>query len=219
LLVAELKQIAGERGISAIEVKEDRLMLMRQGDYLTVGGKFPRLTKPDARRQTARNPAAIVGALIVNNASSVSSRPPTPLPSAGALNRRDERPGSWSRGFRATADWADHSLACLQIDDDSFLTTAGTPLERLEDHRPLVCRSKPGVIQQRQFVVCRVVAQYQRRPDLGRHAEVNAPDNLGISAMISALLMAENYHHALALPTTFCNARPSGPGVSVAGED
>jgi transcription-repair coupling factor (superfamily II helicase) len=49
LLVAELKQIAGERGISALEVKEDRLMLMRQGDYLTVGGKFPRLTKTDAR--------------------------------------------------------------------------------------------------------------------------------------------------------------------------
>ena len=49
LLVAELKQIAGERGIAAIEVKDDRLMLMRQGDYLTVGGKFPRLTKTDAR--------------------------------------------------------------------------------------------------------------------------------------------------------------------------
>jgi transcription-repair coupling factor (superfamily II helicase) len=49
LLVAELKQIAGERGVSTIEVKEDRLMLMRQGDYLTVGGKFPRLTKSDAR--------------------------------------------------------------------------------------------------------------------------------------------------------------------------
>jgi transcription-repair coupling factor (superfamily II helicase) len=48
-LVAELKQIAGERGIAAIEVKDDRLMLMRQGDYLTVGGKFPRLTKADAR--------------------------------------------------------------------------------------------------------------------------------------------------------------------------
>ena len=49
LLVAELKQLSGERGISAIEVKEDRLMLMRQGDYLTVGGKFPRLSKKEAR--------------------------------------------------------------------------------------------------------------------------------------------------------------------------
>ena len=47
-LVAELKQSAGQRGISAIEVKENRLMLMRQGDYLTLGGKFPRLTKADA---------------------------------------------------------------------------------------------------------------------------------------------------------------------------
>ncbi|MCL4180961.1 MAG: transcription-repair coupling factor [Verrucomicrobia bacterium] len=48
-LVAELKQLAGERGISTIEVRDDRLMLMRQGDYLTTGGKFPRLTKSDAR--------------------------------------------------------------------------------------------------------------------------------------------------------------------------
>ena len=47
--MAELKQIAGARGIAAIEVKDDRLMLMRQGDYVTVGGKFPRLTKTDAR--------------------------------------------------------------------------------------------------------------------------------------------------------------------------
>ncbi len=48
-LVGELKQLANERGISAIEVKEDRLMLMRQGDYLMVGGKFPRLSRIDAR--------------------------------------------------------------------------------------------------------------------------------------------------------------------------
>jgi transcription-repair coupling factor (superfamily II helicase) len=49
LLVAELRQLAGERGIASIEVKEDRLMFMRHGDYLTVGGKFPRLEKRDAR--------------------------------------------------------------------------------------------------------------------------------------------------------------------------
>jgi hypothetical protein len=35
----------------------------------------------------------------------------------------------------------------------------------------------------------------------------SAWDNLGISAMISALLMAEIHHHPLALPTIFCSRR------------
>ena len=45
LLVAELKILASERGVTVIEVKEDKLMLTRHEDYLTLGGKFPRLTK------------------------------------------------------------------------------------------------------------------------------------------------------------------------------
>jgi len=49
LLVAELKILAGERGVTAVEVKEDKLMLTRHGDYITLGGKFPRLTKKNAR--------------------------------------------------------------------------------------------------------------------------------------------------------------------------
>jgi transcription-repair coupling factor (superfamily II helicase) len=48
LRVAELKVQASERGITAIEVKEDKLMLMRNNDYLMVGSKFPRLTKKQA---------------------------------------------------------------------------------------------------------------------------------------------------------------------------
>ena len=49
LLVAELKILAGEKGITVMEVKEDKLMLTRQGDFITLGGKFPRLTKKDAK--------------------------------------------------------------------------------------------------------------------------------------------------------------------------
>jgi len=49
LLVMELKILASERGVTIIEVKEDRLMLTRQDDYITVGGKFPRLTKKEAK--------------------------------------------------------------------------------------------------------------------------------------------------------------------------
>ncbi|HWY76095.1 MAG TPA: TRCF domain-containing protein, partial [Verrucomicrobiae bacterium] len=49
LLVAELKILAAEHSVTVIEVKEDKLMLTRNNDYLTVGGKFPRLTKKDAR--------------------------------------------------------------------------------------------------------------------------------------------------------------------------
>jgi transcription-repair coupling factor (superfamily II helicase) len=49
LLVAELKILAGERGVTIMEVKEDKLMLTRQGDFITLGGKFPRLIKKDTK--------------------------------------------------------------------------------------------------------------------------------------------------------------------------
>jgi transcription-repair coupling factor (superfamily II helicase) len=49
LLVTELKLLASERGVSVMEVKEDKLMLTRQGDFITLGGKFPRLTKKDVK--------------------------------------------------------------------------------------------------------------------------------------------------------------------------
>ena len=48
LLVAELKILAGEKSVTAIEVKDEKLMLTRHGDFITLGGKFPRLTKKDA---------------------------------------------------------------------------------------------------------------------------------------------------------------------------
>jgi transcription-repair coupling factor (superfamily II helicase) len=47
LLIGELKILASDRGITAIEVKEDRLMLTRNDDFIMVGSKFPRLTKTD----------------------------------------------------------------------------------------------------------------------------------------------------------------------------
>jgi len=48
LQTAELKVLAAERGVTAMEVKEDRLMLTRSNDYIMIGGKFPRLTKKTA---------------------------------------------------------------------------------------------------------------------------------------------------------------------------
>ena len=48
LLVGELKILAGEKNVTVMEVKEDKLMLTRNNDYIMLGGKFPRLTKPDA---------------------------------------------------------------------------------------------------------------------------------------------------------------------------
>ena len=47
--VAELKILAVEKTINSIEVKDDRLMIKRRNDYITLGGKFPRLTKKDAK--------------------------------------------------------------------------------------------------------------------------------------------------------------------------
>ena len=49
LLATELKILASERGISVMEVKDDKLMLTRQEGYLMLGGKFPRLTKIGAK--------------------------------------------------------------------------------------------------------------------------------------------------------------------------
>ena len=49
LQVAEIKILASEKNVTVIEVKEDKLMLTRHGDFITLGGKFPRLTKKDAK--------------------------------------------------------------------------------------------------------------------------------------------------------------------------
>ena len=42
--IAELKVLASEKAITAVEVKDDKLMLTRNNDYIMVGSKFPRLT-------------------------------------------------------------------------------------------------------------------------------------------------------------------------------
>ncbi len=49
LTVAELKILASERNITVVEVKEDKIMLTRSKEFITLGGKFPRLTKKDAK--------------------------------------------------------------------------------------------------------------------------------------------------------------------------
>ncbi len=47
LQVAELKLIASDKAVTIIETKDDKLLLTRQGDLLTVGSKLPRLTKTE----------------------------------------------------------------------------------------------------------------------------------------------------------------------------
>jgi transcription-repair coupling factor (superfamily II helicase) len=56
LQVAELKSLAAARGITGIEVKDDKVMLTRNQDYVMVGSKFPRLQKkePAARLKEIR---------------------------------------------------------------------------------------------------------------------------------------------------------------------
>ncbi len=56
LQVTELKLLAAARNVTAIETKEEKIMLTRNNDYLMVGGKFPRLTKtqPAARLREIR---------------------------------------------------------------------------------------------------------------------------------------------------------------------
>jgi transcription-repair coupling factor (superfamily II helicase) len=49
LAVGELKILASEKSVTAIEVEGDKLMLTRHNDFITLGGKFPRLTKKEPR--------------------------------------------------------------------------------------------------------------------------------------------------------------------------
>jgi transcription-repair coupling factor (superfamily II helicase) len=43
LAVTELKLLASARKITAVEVRDRKVMLTRAGDYILLGGKFPRL--------------------------------------------------------------------------------------------------------------------------------------------------------------------------------
>ncbi|MBE7501551.1 MAG: transcription-repair coupling factor [Verrucomicrobiales bacterium] len=46
--VTALKLVAAERNVTAIETREDKVLLERNGDYVTIGDRFPRLTKRTA---------------------------------------------------------------------------------------------------------------------------------------------------------------------------
>ena len=62
-LVADLKRRAGERGVTAVETREDKLMLTRRGDFIMPGGTFPRLARkePKARINEIRRLLGSVG--------------------------------------------------------------------------------------------------------------------------------------------------------------
>ena len=49
--LTDMKVLAAERNVTRIEAADDRLMLTRNGDFIQVGGRFPRLT---ARTASAR---------------------------------------------------------------------------------------------------------------------------------------------------------------------
>lgn len=53
LQVTELKLLAAEKSITIVETREDKLMLTRAGDYIQVGGKFPRLAKREPKARLA----------------------------------------------------------------------------------------------------------------------------------------------------------------------
>ncbi len=49
LAVAELRVLASARDITVMETQGDKLMLTRRGDFVMLSGKFPRLTKKEAK--------------------------------------------------------------------------------------------------------------------------------------------------------------------------
>ena len=53
LLLTEIKLIAAKARVARVEVKESKVMLLRGGDYLLIGDRFPRLTSPDLQSRLA----------------------------------------------------------------------------------------------------------------------------------------------------------------------
>lgn len=53
LQVTELKLLAAAKNLTILETREDKLMLTRNGDYIQVGGKFPRLEKREPKARLA----------------------------------------------------------------------------------------------------------------------------------------------------------------------
>jgi len=49
LAIGELKILASEKNVTSIEVEADKLKLIRSGDFIQLGGKFPRLTKKEPK--------------------------------------------------------------------------------------------------------------------------------------------------------------------------
>ena len=47
LVYTRLKLLAASHRVQQVEVKGEKVMLTRGGDYVIVGGKFPRLTSRD----------------------------------------------------------------------------------------------------------------------------------------------------------------------------
>jgi transcription-repair coupling factor (superfamily II helicase) len=53
LTLNEIRLVAGREKIARIEVKDSKVMLIRGGDYLLIGDRFPRLTSPDPQSSLA----------------------------------------------------------------------------------------------------------------------------------------------------------------------
>lgn len=53
LLLTEIKLSAAKAGLTRVEVREAKLMLTRRGDFILVGGKFPRISTSRIERQLA----------------------------------------------------------------------------------------------------------------------------------------------------------------------
>jgi transcription-repair coupling factor (superfamily II helicase) len=51
LRLTEMKLAAAKAGVTRVEVREGKLMLTRRGDFLLVGGKFPRISTDRIDRQ------------------------------------------------------------------------------------------------------------------------------------------------------------------------
>jgi len=93
LMVASLRPLAARAGVSAIETRGDRLMLMRGKDYVTVDGRFPRLCHRSPRARLKE-----IGQFLRALASEQTAPPIPSAPPAGPRGRGKCR-GIAGKGF------------------------------------------------------------------------------------------------------------------------
>jgi transcription-repair coupling factor (superfamily II helicase) len=83
LQVTELRVLAAEKRVTSIETRDDKLLMTRNNDFIMTAGRFPRLTKRDARAKLNEIRRLLMALRPTGSAGVRSLRAATPQPPRG----------------------------------------------------------------------------------------------------------------------------------------